>query len=203
MAAGLYLASLGGRFSMAGLVAKPLPALCLAVVAWRAAPDRYARLVSAGLAVSALADALMEWRFLAGLACFLVAHIVYATAFWSDSSQLRPARAVPFAAFGLGMFSFLRPGLGDQALPVAVYVAAICVMMWRAAARVGATPRGPTSAWLALAGAVIFAGSDSLIALDRFHAPIAGVRYPILILYWLGQLGIALSARRTEPAPIY
>ncbi len=202
MAAGLYLASLGGRFGLAGLVAKPLPALCLAVVAWRAAADRYARLVSAGLAVSALADAVMEWRFLAGLACFLVAHIVYATAFWSDAPALRLARALPYAAFGLGMFFFLGPGLGDQAVPVAVYVAAICAMMWRAAARLGATPRGPASAWLALAGAVIFAGSDTLIALDRFHAPIAGVRYTIMALYWLGQLGIALSARRTQPAPI-
>ncbi len=39
--------------------------------------------------------------------------------------------------------------------------------------------------------------SDTLIAFDRFHAPIAGVRLPILLLYWLGQWGIAAS---TVPA---
>ena len=40
-------------------------------------------------------------------------------------------------------------------------------------------------------GAILFAASDTLIAFDRFHAPIVGVRYPIMLLYWAGQLGIA------------
>ena len=43
-------------------------------------------------------------------------------------------------------------------------------------------------------GAILFGLSDTLIAFDRFHEPIAGVRYPIILLYWAGQLGIAAWA---------
>jgi alkenylglycerophosphocholine/alkenylglycerophosphoethanolamine hydrolase len=66
--------------------------------------------------------------------------------------------------------------------------------MWRAAARVGspATPR--LAARLGIAGAIAFGASDTLIALDRFAQPIPGVQLPILVLYWLGQWGIAASA---------
>ena len=47
---------------------------------------------------------------------------------------------------------------------------------------------------LGLAGAVAFGASDTIIAFDRFSAPIAGARWPIMTLYWLGQCGIAASA---------
>ena len=36
---------------------------------------------------------------------------------------------------------------------------------------------------------------DTLIGLDRFRAPIAGAPYAIILLYWAGQLGLALSVR--------
>jgi uncharacterized membrane protein YhhN len=45
-----------------------------------------------------------------------------------------------------------------------------------------------------LAGAVAFGASDTLIAFDRFSAPIPGARWPIMVLYWLGQAGLAASA---------
>ena len=65
-------------------------------------------------------------------------------------------------------------------------------MLWRAAARVGGP--GPRAAALGLAGALFFAASDTLIALDRFRGHIPGAGHPIIVLYWLGQLGIAASA---------
>jgi hypothetical protein len=43
------------------------------------------------------------------------------------------------------------------------------------------------------AGAVLFGMSDTLIGLDRFHAALPDARLPIILLYWLGQLGIAAS----------
>jgi 1-acyl-sn-glycerol-3-phosphate acyltransferase len=82
------------------------------------------------------------------------------------------------------MFLYLRPRLDGLVLPVALYVAAIVAMMWRAAARGEAA---------GLAGALCFAASDSLIALDRFVAPVPGARYAIMALYWAGQMGIAAS----------
>ncbi len=67
-------------------------------------------------------------------------------------------------------------------------------MMWRAAARVGSPGTPALAALLGLAGAIAFGASDTLIAFDRFAAPIPGARWPIMVLYWLGQCGIAASA---------
>jgi uncharacterized membrane protein YhhN len=87
----------------------------------------------------------------------------------------------------------MRAGLANMRVPVVVYLTAICVMMWRAAATVGREgPRQPHE-WLALAGAVLFGMSDTLIGLDHFRAPLPEARVPIILLYWLGQIGIAAS----------
>lgn len=195
VAAGAYLLGLAVGPEWMRLAAKPVPVLCLAAWVIRGARGRFPHFVGAGLLLSALADGLIEASFLAGLATFLVAHLAYTAAFVADERRLRAARAIPFAAFGAGMFFFLRPSLGEMAVPVGVYVAAIGTMMWRAAARVGDSTAA-RSAWAALAGAILFAASDTLIALDRFHAPIGGVRYAIVLLYWAGQAGIASSAAR-------
>jgi alkenylglycerophosphocholine hydrolase len=177
------------------LLAKPLPALVLAGWVLRRNDSTLGRLVSMGLVVSALGDLLLEaGRFLPGLVAFLGAHVAYVAAFLSDERRLRLLRLAPFAAWTASIFPILRPGLGEMTVPVAVYVAVITIMMWRAAARVGspATPR--LAARLGIAGAIAFGASDTLIALDRFALPIPGVQLPILVLYWLGQWGIAASA---------
>ena len=80
-----------------------------------------------------------------------------------------------------------------MALPVGAYVLVIAVMMWRASALLGSST-GRSAA----VGAVLFGLSDTLIALDRFHEAIPGVRYPIILLYWAGQLGITLWAQRQQ-----
>jgi alkenylglycerophosphocholine hydrolase len=194
-AAAAYFAGLALGWPSLRLAVKPVPVLCLAVMVLSARARPAGALIGAGLLCSSLGDALLELpgRFLPGLGAFLLAHLCYVAAFVSDERRLRPWRALPFAAYGLGVFRLLAPGLGGMAMPVAVYAAAICGMMWRAAARIGSSRAG---AGLALAGAVSFAVSDTLIALDRFRAAIPGARWPIMILYWLGQLGIALSATR-------
>lgn len=193
-AATAYLAGLAFDVAWLRLVTKPVPVLCLA--GWVASrPSRSGWLVAGGLLLSALGDVLLETPdlFLAGLSAFLLAHVAYTAAFALLERRLRALRALPFAAYGLGLFAWLRPGLGELARPVAAYVVAICAMLWRAAA----LPGGARSrvAWPALGGALLFAASDTLIGLDRFRAPIPGVRYPIILLYWLGQTGLALSVR--------
>jgi uncharacterized membrane protein YhhN len=202
-----YLASpaLGG--APLWLAAKPVPAACLAVFAWRCGtsrraaarqPDSYPRRIAAGLALSALADLAIEKSFLAGLATFLIAHVAYGFAFWSETRTLRPLRALPALALGSGILFLLAGRLGEMAWPVAVYAAAIGTMLWRATERLGTTPRGVASGRLGMAGAFSFALSDTLIALDRFLAALPYGRYPIMLLYWAGQLGIALSARPVQ-----
>jgi uncharacterized membrane protein YhhN len=177
------------------LAVKPFPALALAAwVAFRC-PRLLGRLTTAGLVLSAVGDVLLEMGFfLPGLLAFLSAHLAYVAAFLSAERRPALGRALPFVAWGLLAFGVLLPGLGAMALPVAVYVAVICTMMWRAAARVGSPGTPALAASLGLAGAVAFGASDTLIAWNRFGRPIPGVRWPIMILYWLGQSGLASSA---------
>jgi alkenylglycerophosphocholine/alkenylglycerophosphoethanolamine hydrolase len=177
------------------LVVKPLPVLCLGWWVLGAPKSIYRNRLAAGLALSLAGDVLIEWSFLAGLAAFLLAHIAYIAAFLADTKRPRLLRAVPIAAYGAGMIAFLWPGLGDMRPAVLAYVIAICSMVWRAAARVGQSGVARPGEWAALAGAILFALSDTLIAFDRFHNPIPHAEIPIILLYWMGQAGIAWSAR--------
>ena len=192
-----YLAGLWRDWPALRLVAKPVPVLCLLVFVLGTRRDRYARPIAAGLAFSLAGDVLLEFPalFVAGLGAFLCAHLLYAAAFLAVTRRPALPMAVPFLVWLGLVYAKIRPGLDGMTAPVTVYVAAIGAMMWRAAAmgRAGAP---------AAVGAVLFGLSDTLIGLDRFHAPIAGVRYPIILLYWAGQCGIALSSLsrpRIEP----
>ena len=177
------------------LATKPFPALALAAWVSFNSPRALGRLTAAGLVLSADGDVLLEIGFfLPGLLAFLAAHLGYVAAFLTADRRPALGRALPFAAWGLTSFALLHPGLGPMAVPVAVYVAVISVMMWRAAARVGSPGTPALAATLGLAGALAFGASDTLIAFNRFGTPIPGVRWPIMILYWLGQSGIAASA---------
>lgn len=193
------------------LIFKPIPALALAAWVATSTRDRFGQRVATGLLLSALGDLLLEQGlFLPGLFAFLAAHLAYLAAFLSATRRPALVRAIPFLAWGAIVLLRLWPHLGAMAPAVAVYVVVICTMMWRAAASVGSVGRPAAGEWLGLVGAVLFAASDTLIALDRFQAPIDGVRWPIMALYWAGQWGIAASAvarrsatacPRVEPGP--
>lgn len=190
----LFLVGQAAELPALRLATKPLPALCLA--AWvLGCRGPLGRLTAAGLVLSGIGDLLLEsGLFLPGLLAFLSAHLAYLAAFLSADRRPALGRALPFLAWGLLAFGQLRAGLGPMTLPVAVYVTVICLMMWRAAARVGSPGARALAAALGLAGAVSFGASDTLIAFDRFWAPIPGVLWPIMVLYWVGQCGLAASA---------
>src|SRR5688572_6205976 len=196
VAAAAFLVGIAVDSAALRLAAKPVPVLCLAI--WVGAHGRGAstRAVCSGLLLSVIGDVLLEASphlFLAGLLAFLAAHVAYTAGFVRETRCASFLRGVPFAVWGVLGYLAMRPGLANLHVPVVVYLAAICVMMWRAAALPG--HQGPVRPfeWLALAGAVLFGTSDTLIGLDRFRAPIAGARVPIILLYWLGQLGIAAA----------
>jgi alkenylglycerophosphocholine/alkenylglycerophosphoethanolamine hydrolase len=176
------------------LVVKPVPVLCLVWWVLGAPKSAYRDRLAAGLALSAAGDVLIEWSFVAGLAAFLLAHIAYIAAFLADTKRPHLVRAAPIAAYGVAVTAFLWAGLGEMRPAVMAYVTAICSMVWRAAARVGRYGVSRPGEWAGLAGAILFALSDTLIALDRFHARIPGAGFAIILLYWAGQLGIAMSA---------
>jgi uncharacterized membrane protein YhhN len=189
---------LAGEAGALALVAKPLPVLCLLLLALRHGRGAYPRALAAGFLASATGDLLLDLPglFLQGLLAFLVAHLCYATAFTLESRRLALARALPFAALVGTILAGLWPGLGSLRLPVAVYACGFLLTLWRAAACLGATVRGRRAELLALLGALAFAASDSLIGLTRFRGPLPGAGTAILSLYWTGQALIAASVVR-------
>lgn len=198
-AAGAFLYGVATDLYWLRMLAKPVPVLAMVLVVLLRTPDRYGRRIAAGLLLCLAGDVLLEAgdaTFLAGVGAFLLGHLAYVAAFTTRSSALRPWSSLPFAAWGLGAFLVLLPDLQEvgMSLPVGVYIIVICIMMWRAFACLPARERASFAISAGALGAILFGVSDTLIALDRFHSPISGVRYPIILLYWLGQLGITASA---------
>jgi alkenylglycerophosphocholine hydrolase len=191
-AAALCLAS--PEHSVQRLVAKPLPVLALAAWVFVGSTRPVGRWVVAGLLTSALGDVLLERSlFLAGLVAFLTAHLAYITAFVTAERRRALARLLPFLVWGALAFGVLRSGLGRLTLPVGAYIAVVCTMMWRAAARVGTAATSRAAAVLGLGGALAFGASDTLLAFDRFVTPLPASGWLVLVLYWLGQWGISSS----------
>jgi alkenylglycerophosphocholine hydrolase len=202
---GLYFDSIIVR-----LPAKPWPHLAL--LAWILAMPKetgnlrgtYAARIAAGIALCMVADVLLEFRqtgFLYGMGVFLLGQLTFASAFRMKDAAMRPEAAVVFVLWLGAAFTVIAPGLGTLRFPVMAYMAAIGVMMWRAAAWFVASRTSgsvPVAATLALAGAVIFGVSDTVIALDRFHAPVPAARYIIILTYWAALWLIAASAVRTR-----
>jgi alkenylglycerophosphocholine hydrolase len=208
IAAAIYIIAMWANWPIVELITKGIPVLCLIVWLFKLPRDRFATIIMAGLIISLVADLVMQWDkslFLPGLLIFLVAQIVYIVAFVGVSKRGSWVRLVPFALWGIIALLILSPYLNDLLLPVAVYMVAIVVMMWRAAALPGSHGRLETFELAALVGALAFGLSDTLLAFNRFiwhgtltmfsiqeSAPFISTL--VIILYWLGQLGIALAA---------
>lgn len=193
VAIALFVAGAALHLDALRIVAKPLPVLLLAVgVARSAEAGTFRTRLVFGLVLCAAGDLILELgRFVPGLVAFLVGHLGYVAAFTAEAREPRPLRALPFAAFGAVVVSLLWNGLGPMAIPVALYTTAICTMMWRASALVS---RERPWATPVLAGAIIFAASDTMIAVNRFHAPFPAARVLILSTYWLAQALVAGGA---------
>jgi uncharacterized membrane protein YhhN len=181
---------------------KPLTTILVIGVAWLApaeAAPLYRQLVLIGLGFSLAGDVFLmlpAHPFIAGLASFLVAHILYVAAFTSAApAELAPLAFAPFAVAAGFVLRALWPHLGRLRIPVVIYVLAIALMIWRAGAQW--TALGSTAATLALVGAALFGLSDAVLALNRFRAPIAGAQAVVLSTYWAAQWAIALPVHRT------
>ena len=149
------------------------------------------------LALSTLGDVFLMLRgdrsglFLAGLTSFLLAHIAYVVAFSFDGLHTRGM--VVGAALAAGLVLFVgRPvvgavGRGEEpamAAPVTAYVAVIATMVFAAAG---------TNDGRAVAGALLFAASDSLIARHRFVREAAWAPLAIIVTYHLAQALLVTS----------
>jgi uncharacterized membrane protein YhhN len=78
--------------------------------------------------------------------------------------------------------------------PVVAYVVCLAAMAAQAAAWRLARP-GPPATWAAVGG-LLFLASDSLLAINRFGAPLPSASLWILATYWAAQWSIAMSLVR-------
>ncbi len=210
IAAAIYIAGMWIDLPTVELITKGIPVLCLIVWLWLLPRDRFANRIVVGLVFSLMGDLILQVSqdlFVAGLLSFLLAHVFYIAAFIGVARRGSWLRALPFAVWGILAFLLLQSSLGDMLLPVAGYIVVIEVMMWRAAALAGRHGTLRDFEQAALFGAIAFGLSDTLLALNRFiwHDTLALFNLPsaapligtlVMILYWLGQWGIALAAGR-------
>jgi alkenylglycerophosphocholine/alkenylglycerophosphoethanolamine hydrolase len=184
------------------VVAKPIPVLMLALwVSGLRVKGRYQLAIIIGLLLSALGDILLEYSeatFLLGLAAFLLGHVAYIVAFLQDTRKLHPFYGTAAYAYGFfaAVFLMTTGDLGGMIGPVYLYILVITTMVWRSAARLDAPGVVRFSALAGLIGAILFAVSDSILAFRLFGTPIQLGGVAVMLTYWLGQLGIALSAWR-------
>jgi uncharacterized membrane protein YhhN len=202
-AALVYLAA--GRMDDAfwlRIITKPIPVLMLALwVSGLRIKSRYQLAIMVGLLLSALGDILLEYSdatFLLGLAAFLLGHVAYIVAFLQDTRKLHPFYGAAAYAYGFfaAVFLMTTGELGGMIAPVYLYILVITTMLWRAAARLDVPTLPRFSVWAGLAGALFFVVSDSILAFRLFGTPVQLGGAAVMVTYWLGQLGIALSAWR-------
>ena len=202
-AALIYLAA--GRMDDAywlRMISKPIPVLMMAFwVSGLRVKGRYQLAIMIGLLLTALGDILLEYSdatFLLGLGAFLLGHIAYIAAFLQDTRKLHPFYGAAAYAYGFfaAVFLMTTGDLGGMIGPVYLYILIITTMLWRAAARLDMPTLPRFSVWAGLIGAILFVVSDSILAFRLFGTPIQLGGAAVMVTYWAGQLGIALSAWR-------
>jgi uncharacterized membrane protein YhhN len=177
-------------------VFKPLTTLLIIAAALRRdCAGAYGRAVLAGLVLSLAGDVLLipSGMFVWGLVAFLLAHVAYLVAF--TRGVRLAARWLPFVLVGVvaaGALAVLWPGVpAGLRLPVSCYVVLLAAMTAQASARAIAT--GDALARAAAVGGALFLASDTLLAFNRFHAPLPLASLWVLGTYWPAQALIALS----------
>ncbi len=193
------------RESLRGvLFTKPLlSALFVAVaLAGPRADPSYSGLIRVGLLFCLAGDVFLIFSssrrlFLAGVASFLIAHILYVAAFSTVSQPGVVTWIVSACAVALSgaFFLWLRPHLGTMLFPILAYIVVITAMVVSAASLWESPSRDLFGRALAFAGALFFYCSDLFVARQRFVVKNHVNRLVGLPLYYSAQFMIAFSIR--------
>ena len=177
-------------------VAKPATLIALIGVALLLDPDDGAvrAWFVVALAFSLVGDVLLMLPrdlFVGGLAAFLLGHVAYVVglnvAGTAAGGWVVGITVVLIAIAVVGRRVVAAVRAGDEpklTAPVVTYMLVISAMVASAIA---------TGEPLAIAGAVLFYASDSLIAWNRFVRALAWAPVAIMVTYHLGQAGLVLS----------
>jgi uncharacterized membrane protein YhhN len=177
-------------------VLKPLTMvlICLTAILGGNGLTVYKMMIIAGLVCSLAGDIFLMLptdRFLPGLIAFLLAHLCFITAFASDINSLSWWPLIPLIIWAIVFYLFISPALGKLKIPVIIYVVIILIMTWLAWERWIQTKQ--TEILLVLIGAVLFAISDTFLAIDRFRGVFKSARALRLAVYFAAQWLIASS----------
>ena len=205
-ATGAIVAVVAGAPAWAVWSTKILVVLLLLLLAAAGTPGRYRTFILFGLVAAAVGDLIFLVPgdfFLAGVACFLVAHVCYIAAFTPGVGRHGASIArLVYATLGVAMLAALWPVLDPiYRAALGVYGFVLIVMSGQAAARWGKLETA--AARSAGIGAAFFFLSDGMLALDRFRVHFPGARAAVLVTYYLAQWLIARStdeARGESPA---
>jgi uncharacterized membrane protein YhhN len=173
-----------------------LPILLVAVAVSESFPTKKILLIA--LTFSWIGDIILlfvnkgELYFIFGLVAFLLSHIVYIVLFSKQQTTRINDNKVVFwlgilaiLAYFFIMIDTLFPKLGDLKIPVVVYAVVITTMLFFAF-------KGslkwiiPANNYI-LIGAIVFVSSDSILAFNKFYAPITHSSFFIMATYCMAQ----------------
>lgn len=166
----------------------------------------FSRTILSALFFSWLGDVFLMFEqampvfFIVGLASFLTAHLLYIAYFSRIKASTvsflrkRPVMLLAVVAYVLELMFVLWPHLGGMKVPVLIYGIVIGTMLCFALWQYGKIPSG--AAWLFITGALLFVVSDSLLAVNKFKAPIQHGGLWIMSTYILAQYFIARGSAK-------
>lgn len=183
---------------------------------------KYQQLILLGLIFSCAGDALLDYQsgelFQYGMMAFAVAQIFYISAFgWRPFKLLIGVIFYVLGAFCECNFRHKNCNLikifidfaavslmfknfeGILVFGVPIYCLLLLTMGWRSNARIQNMKNLPKI--FCGIGGILFVISDSLIAFDKFYAPIKYSGILIMVTYYIAQLGITLSILDHEMRP--
>jgi uncharacterized membrane protein YhhN len=133
-----------------------------------------------------------ELYFIFGLVAFLLSHVVYIVLFSKQQTTRTNNNKVVFwlgilaiLAYFFIMIDTLFPKLGVLKIPVLVYAVVITTMLFFAFK--GSLKWAIPANNYILIGAIVFVSSDSILAFNKFYAPITHASFFIMVTYCMAQ----------------
>lgn len=192
-------------------IAKPLlmPVLILFLWVNTKFKSSFDKLILLGLIFGWMGDILLMFNkenlFVFGLASFLICHLFYIAAFINNTKKSgyklsfinKFVLALIPLFYLIVLYSYIFPHINSSQanrpflIPVSVYALTIVTMSLFALWRIGSTNKW--SAGLIIMGAFTFVVSDSLIAINKFVAPLTNANLLIMLTYCLAQIWIVIG----------
>lgn len=175
------------------VITKPFIILLL-IVLYLASINERSKLYILALVFSLLGDVLLMWSgeifFILGLISFLLAHLTFIKIIISSKIKKTTIKSllksiIPFGVFLVLLQSVLFPHLDEMKIPVIIYGTVISIFGITASIRYLEQRNKQTL--LLLIGAIVFAISDSVLAINKFYYSAHFLEITVMITYILAQ----------------